>query len=282
MVHKRTELSEFLQSRRARLRPEDVGLHAEAAGTRRVPGLRREELAQLAGVSVDYYVRLEQGRQVNASDQVLHALARALGLNETERAHLVDVARPAPAPAASVIPKQRARKGIRLLLDGLADPAFLLGPRLEVLATNRMARTLLCDFDALPLRERNHARWLFLEPANRELYLDWERVARSNVAVLRLAAGRHPDDAELAALVGELSVKSPGFARWWAAHEVTQLNHGTKRYRHPVVGQLTVSYEALALPDDPDQTLFVYSAEPGSASEAALRLLDNWAGAPGT
>ncbi len=279
MAAKRIELSQFLQSRRARLHPEDVGLDAEAAGPRRVPGLRREELAQLAGVSVDYYVRLEQGRQVNASDQVLDALARALNLDETEHAHLVALARPTAARRSPAIPKQRVRRGTRLLLDGLTGPAFILGPRLEVLATNRMARALLCDFDALPPRERNHARWVFLDPATRTLYADWERVARDNVAVLRLAAGRHPDDPELAALVGELSVKSDDFARWWAAHDVLRRSHGTKRFAHPVVGELTISYEALILPDDPEQTLFLYSVEPDSASEAALRLLDSWSGA---
>ncbi len=274
MATKRTELAEFLQSRRARLRPEDVGL--AATGPRRVPGLRREELAQLAGMSVDYYVRMEQGRQVNASDQVLGALARALGLDETERAHLVTLVRRAPAPAA--LAPQRVRAGVRLMLEGLSGPAFLLGPRLEVLATNRMARALLRDFDSLPERERNHARWVFLDPGARALYADWEEVARDNVGVLRVTAGRFPEDAELTALVGELSVKSPEFAGWWASHDVRERSHGTKRFRHPVVGELTVSYEALLLPEDPAQTLFVYSVESGSASEAALRLLDSWAG----
>ena len=279
MAGKRTELAQFLQLRRARLRPEDVGIDAEAAGPRRVPGLRREELAHLSGVSVDYYVRLEQGRLVNASDQVLDAIARALGLDETEQAHLLDLARRGPPDSGTAIPRQRVRPGTRLLLDGLTGPAFLVGPRQEILATNRMARALLCDFDARPLRERNYTRWVFLDPANRSLFRDWERVARQAVAVLRQAAGRHPDDAELAALIGELSVKSPEFPRWWAAHEVEQLSHGTKRFRHPVVGEITVSFEALGLPDDPGQALFVYSVEPGSPSEANLRLLDSWAGA---
>lgn len=158
MTGKRTELARFLQSRRAQLRPEDVGIDAGAAGPRRVPGLRREELAHLAGVSVDYYVWLEQGRQVNASDQVLDAIARALGLDETERAHLVDLARRGLPDATTAIPRQRVRAGVRLLLDSLSAPAFLVGPRQELLATNRMARALLADFEARPVRERNYAR----------------------------------------------------------------------------------------------------------------------------
>jgi len=278
MASKRTELSEFLQSRRARVQPDEVGIDVGWMGTRRVPGLRREELAQLAGVSVDYYVRLEQGRQVNASDQVLAALARALNLDETERTHLVDLARPGATKSSAAIRQQRVRRGTRLLLDGLSGPGFLLGPRLEVLATNRMARALLCDFDARPLRERNHARWVFLDADTRTLYVDWEHVARDTVSVLRLAAGRYPDDPELAALIGELTVKSPEFAQWWAAHDVLQRSHGTKRFHHQIVGELTISYEALMLPDNPDQTLFIYSAEPGSPSDQALRLLDSWAG----
>ena len=282
MNGKRTELSEFLLTRRARLQPQDVGIDAEVTGPRRVPGLRREELAQLAGVSVDYYMRLEQGRNVNASDQVLDALARALSLDETERAHLIDLARPAAPRASPTIPKQRVRPGTRLLLDGLTSPGFVLGPRLEMLATNHMARALLCDFDARPPRDRNHARWVFLDPATRSLYADWDRVARDNVAVLRLAAGRYPDDPELAALIGELTVKSPEFARWWAVHDVLQRSHGTKRFCHPVVGELTISYEALTLPDDPEQTLFIYSTQPDSPSRQALDLLANWTLEPPT
>jgi transcriptional regulator with XRE-family HTH domain len=278
------ELREFLRSRRARLAPEDVGV-TPTAGPRRVPGLRREELAHLAGVSVDYYVRLEQGRNTSVSASVLDAIAAALRLDEHERAHLYDLARPGggerPAPArrraATPAPRpQRVRPGVRLLLDNLQTPAFVTGRRLDVLATNAMARALLCDFDARPPRERNHARWIFLDPSTRELYDDWEAVARDNVAVLRLEAGRHPNDAELSGLIGELTVKSPEFAAWWAEHEVLRRSHGTKRYHHPVVGALTVTYEALALPDDPEQTLFVYSVEPGSASAEALALLGSW------
>lgn len=276
MTTAKHELREFLRLRRARLTPEAVGLDP-GDGHRRVPGLRREELARLAGVSVDYYVRLEQGRNASVSAAVLDAIARALQLDEHERAHLFDLAKPAPAAARRRSPRpQRVRPGVRLLLDTLPTPAFVLGRRLDVLATNGMARALLCDFDALPPAERNHARWIFLDPATRELYVDWETIARENVAMLRLDAGRNPDDQELSALIGELTIKSPEFAGWWSRHEVMRRSHGSKRYHHPVVGPLTISYEALPIPDDPDQTLFVYSAEPGTPSAEALALLGSW------
>jgi len=270
------ELRQFLRSRRGRVEPHEVGLPT-GEGARRVPGLRREELARLAGVSVDYYVRLEQGRATGASEDVLDAVARALRLDDDERAHLFDLARPTRTRAKQRTARpQRVRPGVLRLLQSTPMPAFVLGRRLDFLATNRMTRALLCDFDARPPRERNHARWVFLDPAARELYVDWEAVARDNVASLRMDAGRHPDDPELSALVGELSVKSPEFAGWWASHDVLRQTHGTKRYHHPIVGALTVGYEALTLPDDPDQTLFLYTVEPGSPSAEALELLSAW------
>ena len=275
----REELREFLRSRRSRIAPADVGLTGH--GPRRVPGLRREELAQLAGVSVDYYTRLEQGRDINVSEEVLTAVANALRLRDDERAHLFDLAQPRRQRRKSTAsPPQRVRAGIRTLVDSLPAPAFVLGCRLDVLVANRMARALLCDFDARPRRERNHARWVFLDPAARERYLDWEEIARDNVASLRMFAGRYPDDPELSALIGELTVKSPEFASWWADHEVLRRGHGSKRYHHPVVGELTINYEALPIPDALDQTLFIYTAEPGSPSEQALQLLANWSLAP--
>jgi transcriptional regulator with XRE-family HTH domain len=269
------DLRQFLRSRRARIAPEAVGLPV-GHSHRRVPGLRREELAMLAGVSVDYYVRLEQGRNTSVSASVLDAIARALQLDDHERAHLFDLAKPKAGARRPAPRPQRVRPGVRVLLENLVTPAFVLGRRLDVLATNRMARALLCDFGALPPRERNHARWVFLDPAARELYVDWDAIARDNVAVLRMDAGRHPDDPELSALIGELTMKSPEFAGWWADHDVLRQTHGSKRYHHPVVGDLTVTYEALPLPDDPEQTLFVYSVEPGSASAQALALLSSW------
>ncbi|WP_205695640.1 helix-turn-helix transcriptional regulator [Conexibacter sp. SYSU D00693] len=274
------ELREFLRSRRARRTPDEVGM-APGPGHRRVPGLRREEVAQLAGVSVDYYVRLEQGRASSVSTDVLEAIARALCLDEAERAHLLHLAKPVLARRRGPDPGgQRVRPGVQLLLDTLRTPAFVLGRRTDVLATNAMARALLCDFDALEPRERNHARWVFLNPVARERYVDWEAVARDNVAALRLDAGRFPDDAVLNELIGELSVKSREFAAWWAQHDVVRLAHGTKGYRHPVAGDVEVQYEALDLPADQDQTLFVYSAPEGSASAKGLDLLASWIAEP--
>ncbi|OBB45213.1 helix-turn-helix transcriptional regulator [Mycobacterium sp. 852002-51961_SCH5331710] len=278
------ELKEFLRTRRARLRVDDV----EIGGTsrvRRVPGLRREEVAQLAGVSVDYYSRLEQGRHLNVSDEVLDAVARALRLDEVERSYLFQIARTNTRRARRrPAPVQRVRPGIRRVLETLDDvtPAFVFGRRMDVLAANRLARALIGDFEALPPRERNLLRFTFLDESARELYTDWEEVARDNVAILRLDAGRHPDDPLLTELVGELAVKSGEFRRWWADHNVRERTHGIKRYHHPVVGDLAVNYESVAVLGDSDQTLCIYTAEPGSPSETALRLLANWTGTPST
>ena len=270
-----TRLGEFLQARRALLSPEDAGI--APYGRRRVPGLRREELAQLAGVSVDYYVRLEQGRAAHPSAEVLDALARALQLDEVERRHMHDLAVPAPAARRAPAP-ERVLPGLRRLLDQLdAVPALIIGRRMDVLAWNRLAAALLGDPARLAPEHRNQARIMFLDPAARELYADWERHARETVGYLRHCAGRHPDDPGIAALVGELSVKSAEFARWWAGHHVREKTSGTKRYRHAVVGELTLGYETLVPPGAPDQALITYTAEPGSASETALRLLGAWA-----
>lgn len=272
------ELRDFLRSRRARISPEDVGL-SPPPGIRRVPGLRREEVARLAGVSVDYYVRLERGRNVNASPSVLDAVARALRLNDTEREHLFTVARPARRRTCPM-PLQRVRPGLRTLLETLtATPALVLGHRSDVLAANRLACALYTDFDALPRRERNLARFVFLDETARALYADWESAARGAVASLHRYAGRHPHDPRLAELVGELSVRDRDFRRWWADHDVARRGHGAKRYRHPLVGELTLTYEVFNPVDDPDQTLGLFTAEPGSSSERALRLLAGWTGA---
>jgi transcriptional regulator with XRE-family HTH domain len=276
------ELKEFLRSRRARLTVDDVELGG-TGGVRRVPGLRREEVARLAGVSVDYYSRLEQGRHLNVSDEVLDAVARALRLDEIERSYLFQIARTGRrtrrrAPARV----QRVRPGVRRLLETLDDvtPAFVFGRRMDVLAANRLARALITDFEALPPRDRNMLRFTFLTEESRELFADWSDVARDNVAVLRLDAGRHPDDPLLTELVGELAVKSEEFRHWWADHNVRERSHGTKRYHHPLVGDLTVDYECVTLQGDPDQVLCVYTAEAGSTSETALRLLASWTGTP--
>ncbi|MDX6336346.1 MAG: hypothetical protein QOG05_3686 [Streptosporangiaceae bacterium] len=274
-----TELRDFLRSRRARITPGDAGL-APQPGTRRVPGLRREEVAQLAGVSMDYYVRLERGRHVNVSETVLDALARALRLNDTERDHLFAVARPGRSRRRPV-PPQRVRPGLYRVLDSLAEiPATVIGRRLDVLATNRMARALVTDFDRLPHRERNMARYMFLNEGARELYIDWEMAARSTVAALHLYAGRYPGDPQLAALIGELSVRDTDFRRWWADHDVFAHTYGYKRLHHPVVGDLTLNYESLTITGDPEQSLGLHTADPGSPSEQALRLLASWASDP--
>ncbi|WP_212908161.1 helix-turn-helix domain-containing protein [Streptomyces sp. TS71-3] len=266
------ELREFLRSRRARIGPEEVGL-APQSGARRVPGLRREEVARLAGVSVDYYVRLERGRTTNASEAVLDAVARALRLNDTERTHLYALARPTRRPSRP-LPPQRVRPGLRRVMDSLTyTPAIVVGHRSDVLAANDAARALYTDFEALPVRERNLPRYLFLDESARELYVNWEAAARGAVASLHLYAGRHPHDPKLAELIGELSLRDADFRRWWADHDVQRRTYGTKDFHHPVVGDLTLDYEVLTPDGDPDQILGIYTAEPGSPSDHALRLL---------
>jgi transcriptional regulator with XRE-family HTH domain len=271
-----TELRDFLRSRRARITPAEAGL-PPLPGARRVPGLRREEVAMLAGVSVDYYVRLERGRNLNVSESVLDAVARALRLDETERTHLFALARPTRGRRRPLPPQQQARAGLRRVVDNWPDtPAMLLGRRMDVLAANRIARALYVDFDALPRRDRNMARFLFLDETSRSLYADWETDARATVAALHLDAGRYPDDPRLAELVGELSVRDKDFRRWWADHDVLRRSFGTKSYHHPVVGDLTLAFEAFTPTGEPDLTLGLYTVEPGSPSEQALRLLASW------
>ncbi|MFE5734676.1 MULTISPECIES: helix-turn-helix domain-containing protein [unclassified Streptomyces] len=273
------ELSEFLRSRRARLKPQDVGL-PEFGRHRRVPGLRREELAQLAGVSVAYYTRLEQGNGRNVSMEVLDSIARALRLSDTERAHLTHLAKPTvkKRQRAAISRPQQVRPGLSYLLDSMDGvPAVVVGRRLDLLAWNRMARALLGDFTTWEPHERNMARMVFLDPNARSLYLDWECKATEVVSVLRLYAGCYPDDPQLLALVGELSVRSEEFRSLWAAHTVADKGHGTKRMRHPLVGEMTLSYETLKVSgDDPDLVLVTYHAEPGTPSAEALRLLAQW------
>ncbi|PXY27687.1 helix-turn-helix transcriptional regulator [Prauserella muralis] len=275
---KGAELAEFLRRCRGRVSPEELGLDGESP-RRRVPGLRREELAQLAGVSVDYYTRLEQGRSRSASAEVLDALATALRLTDAERQHLMDLGRPGPAQRKRRARPQRVDPAtLRLmeLLDESYSPAFVLGRRLDVLAHNRLAGALITEFRALPAAERNQARFVFFDPHARALYQDWEAVAADTVAMLRLDAGRYPDDPQLSALIGELSIHSEQFRKWWSDHKVHRRTTGTKGYHHPLVGDLTVQYQALHPAGDPDQTLFVYSTEPGTASHTSIRLLADW------
>ncbi|GGM57878.1 DNA-binding protein [Longimycelium tulufanense] len=271
-MDRREELREFLKSRRARVRPDDVGL-AQHGGRRRVPGLRREEVARLAGVSVDYYVRLEQGRGQNPSAEVLDSIARTLRLDASERTYLFELVRPVPGIEGPAAP-QTVRPGVRRLLDSLAhSPAYVLGRRLEVLAWNTMARVLIADFPALPAGGRNLARLVFLDSSARQRYVNWQRKADDTVAILRMDFGRHPRDPRLNALVAELSAESADFRRMWSDRHVQEKTHGDKSLYHPLVGTLPLSFETLRLPDDPDQALVVYVADPGSRAEQELRLL---------
>lgn len=277
------EIREFLRTRRARITPEQAGL-VPHPGARRVPGLRREEVAQLAGVSVDYYIRLERGRTRGVSHTVLEAVARALRLDDAERAHLLDLARPTPARTHRTRPlgPQKVRPAVYRALDALGVPAIVLGRRMDVLAANRLGRALLTDFEARPRRERNSARFVFLDEAARTLYRDWERVAGDCVATLHLYAGRHPEDPQLTELIGELSLHSDTFRRMWADHDVQAHTTGTKRLHHPLVGDLALDYVVLAVEGDPDQTLVLYTPEPASPSAEALDILASWSTASAT
>ncbi|MFI1534149.1 helix-turn-helix domain-containing protein [Streptomyces anandii] len=274
-LDRRAELSEFLRTRRARLRPEDVGL-AHYGRQRRVPGLRREELAQLAGVSVAYYTRLEQGNGRNVSAEILDSIARALRLTDAEHAHLTHLAKPKHKKKQAVR-TQQVRAGLRQLLDAMDEvPAYIVGRRSEVLAWNRMAAAVFGDWSRVPAQERNWARMVFLNPEYRDLYIDWEQKAIDVVCGLRMEAGCYPDDPRLSALVGELSVKSEDFRRLWATHDVKEKSHGVKRLRHPLVGELALHYQSFRLADDADQAMMLYHAEPGSPSAEGLRLLASW------
>ncbi|MEV2255605.1 helix-turn-helix transcriptional regulator [Streptomyces sp. NPDC050147] len=274
-----SEIREFLRTRRARITPDQAGLTPHR-GPRRVPGLRREEVAQLAGVSVDYYIRLERGRTQGVSESVLEAVSRALQLDEAERAHLFDLAQPTTARTRRKRPlaPQRVHPVLYRTLDSLSVPAVVQGRRTDVLAANKLAYALYTDFEARPRRERNFARFVFLDEAARTLYADWERVAGDCLAMLRLYAGRHPDDPQLTELIGELSLHSDVFRRMWADHDVIAHSTGTKRLHHPLVGDLTLDYLVLAVEGDPEQTLTLYTPEPASPSAEALRLLASWTG----
>ncbi|GGW55684.1 transcriptional regulator [Streptomyces xantholiticus] len=247
-------------------------------GTRRVSGLRREELAQLAGLSTDYYTRVEQGRVQRVSDSIVEALGRALRLDEHEFAHFRNLAQPAPG-AKRPAPRQQIRPGLRIMLESFAQsqvPAYVLGPYLDVLAWNDLAAALVADFDRLSPTERNMARLVFLDPAARDLYPDWEHTARTAVGNLRLAAGQFPHDPRLIALVGELSVHSPEFRGWWAGHDVRERTSGTKSFQHPQIGRIDLHFSSFRCTDAPEQVLVTYAAEASSPAETSLRLLASW------
>ena len=261
-------LGEFLRARRELLDPQEAGI--PDFGRRRVPGLRREELALLAGVSSPYYTRLEQGRDRHPSPQILEAIGRALGLDEQAMAHLHRLAQAPPPSRNQPSSIEEVPDGLRFLLDSwTAQPAVIVGRWRDVLAANRLAQVLNPGF----VSGRNLLRHVFLDPEGREYYLDWKEVAEGAVAGLRASAGAEPDDPRLTGLVGELSVKSEDFRQMWARHDVRARVSGRKRYNNPFIGPITLDYETFTVNADPGQTMFVFRAEPGSSDEHSLLLL---------
>ena len=281
-VENRAEVREFLTTRRGRLTPDQVGL--PTVGTRRVPGLRRSEVAAVAGLSVEYYARLERGQIAGASAGVLDALARALQLDETERAHLFDLARAADGIPTSGRARRRApsksasRPSLHWALEAIKDGvAFVRDPHQNLLATNTLGRAFYSPVVGEGGRQPNLARFQFLDPASRDFYPDWDLFAEMCVGVMRAEAGRDPHDRGLQDLIGELSTRSDTFRRLWADHNVRTHGTGTKRFNHPIVGELTLAYEELAITAEPGLVLLIYTAEPGSPSAERLHLLASWA-----
>ena len=275
------EIREFLSSRRAKVTPEQAGLTAYGRN-RRVTGLRREEVAMLAGISVEYYTRFERGNASGASDDVIEGVVRALHLDEAERAHLFDLVRSANAisrPTRRRPSQDRVRPVVQRILDSMNAPAYVRNGRLDLLAANALGRALYGPVFDGAVGTPNTARYLFLQPDAADFFSDWEAVASDAVAILRAEAGRDPFDKELSQLIGELSTRSQEFRVRWAAHNVKFHRTGTKTLHHPVVGIVTLDYEALELPGDGGQRILVYSAEPGSPSQQALDLLTSWTAA---
>ena len=276
------EVREFLMSRRAKITPELAGLPAGA--NRRVSGLRRTEVATLAGVSVEYYAKLERGAIAGASSSVLDAIARALQLDDTERTHLFNLARAADGIPVSGRIRRRAtrnpasRPSLQWALDTITEGiAFVRDQHQDLLATNELGRAFYSPVIGDGGRTPNLARFQFLDPASRDFYPDWQVFAEMCVSIMRAEAGRDPNDKGLQDLVGELSTKSDTFRTLWGAHDVRTHGAGTKRFNHPVVGELTLAYEELAITADPGSVLLIYTAEPGSPSAERLRLLASWA-----
>lgn len=279
----RAEVRQFLSTRRGRITPEQAGVEPYG-GRRRVPGLRREEVARLAGVSVDYYTRLERGNLAGVSDSVLDAIAQALELDRAEHDHLYDLAQ-----AANMSGRKRAasvaghtpsgvRPELQYLLDTITGaPAFIGNNRLDILAANTLGYALYSDMYRGNARPANHSRFIFLDSRSHDFYPDWDRAANVNVAILRRESGRSPHDKGIAELVGELSKRSDEFRTRWAAHNVRRHYAGTKFFKHPVVGVLELNYQVLGLEEDPGRTLTVYPATPGSPTDQALKLLASWA-----
>ncbi|GAA1088522.1 helix-turn-helix transcriptional regulator [Streptomyces javensis] len=278
----REEAREFLTSRRAKITPEQAGL--PAGSRRRVPGLRRSEVAALADMSVEYYAKLERGSLAGASPAVLEAVARALQLDDAERAHLLHLAQAADGSDALTRPRRRTtrqwtlHRSLQWTLDAItAGPAVVSNGRMDILAANPLARAFYTDLFANADNQRNLARFNFLDPASRRFYPDWELFGDMAVAILRREAGRDAHDKDLQDLVGELSTRSESFRTRWGAHDVRRHGTGTKRFRHPAVGDLTLAYEVLDLAAEPGLSMTIYTAEPGSPSEEGLRLLASWA-----
>ncbi len=282
-MDRRSEIRDFLTTRRARVTPEQAGLTlSPLSGTRRVPGLRREEVAQLAGVSVPYYTRLERGDARGATDAVLDAIARALLLDDAERAHLFDLVRAANAAAATTgtpprPTRQPVRAGLRNLVESIGGvPAYIRNARLDLLAGNTLARALFAPVFDSPARPANSARFTFLDPAAPAFYPDWNAVADQNVATLRAEVGRNPYDKTLSDLIGELSTRGDTFRQRWARHDVHHHRAGAKRINHPLVGELTFTYETTQLTNDDGLYLILCSVPPGSRDADALNLLASW------
>ncbi|MFJ8108331.1 helix-turn-helix transcriptional regulator [Streptomyces sp. NPDC096132] len=272
-----TELGRFLRARRARLNPAEAGLVAQP-GRRRTPGLRREELATLAGISIDYYTRLEQGRETRPSPAVVDALARALHLEQEEHEHLRSLAQSATrrATGPQTAPSRAVRPGVRLLLENLRPgPAYVVTRANDLLACNPSGLRLLAGIEDWPADQRNLTRYVFLHPAARDLFdKDWHHQLRGGVAQLRALAATHPDSPDLTRLVGELLLKSPEFARMWDRYEVRVRAHGRKTFHHPEVGVLTLGFQNMELEGTPGHRLLAYYAEPGTPDHDALVLLD--------
>jgi hypothetical protein len=275
----RRQIREFLGTRRAKLSPEQAGLPVYGGDRRRVSGLRREEVALLAGISSEYYTRLERGNATGVSESVIDAIAHALQLDDAERAHLLDLLRTAGTtrrlrrrPA-----RPRVRPTVQRVLDSMVGtPGFVVDGRQDLLAANDLGRALYAPIYADPVRPPNTARFIFLDPHATELFCDWDKVANDIVALLRAEAGRDPYDRQLSDLIGELSTRSNEFRVRWAAHNVRIHTTGLKRLHHPVVGDLELAFETFPLAADPSQSLLTYTAEPGSPSQHALHLLASW------
>ncbi|MGW4995423.1 helix-turn-helix domain-containing protein [Streptomyces mirabilis] len=279
-MDQRSQIQEFLASRRARVSPQSVGLPV-AGRKRRVPGLRREEVAALAGLSVDYYIRLERGALTNASDSVLQAIARALRLDAAEQAHLIDLARagrPSTASRSRRTSPTAIAPQLQAVLDALVGvPALVRSPTLDLIATNSLGRALYSVVHTGGGTAPSLARFTFLDPRARDFWGDWDEVADDLTAQLRAAAGANPLDRSLTDLVGELSTRSDAFRERWARHDVRAHGRGTKRFRHPVVGTLELRYDLLHLAAEPGLTMITYTAEPGTTSHDNLSLLASWA-----